>query len=203
MMTMPRIALCTALIGAAASLAGCAPSGSGAPGAAALTPKQAATLDKQLAGKTPGTPVKCLPNYRSMDSIRVSDDILLYRSGRNLVYRNTLKGSCPGLARDSDIMVVRQFGSSTCEGDFFYLVDRSSGKIVASPGFVVSDRTVAYVKAHPTGSVRFSGSLAPGAHLKSSVRITAIPDARGYGYVYLNDRPALVDTGSRTVVWVE
>ncbi|MBN9304839.1 MAG: hypothetical protein BGO82_10980 [Devosia sp. 67-54] len=84
-----------------------------------------------------------------------------------------------------------------------WIVDRSSGKIVASPGFVVSDRTVAYVKAHPTGSVRFSGSLAPGAHLKSSVRITAIPDARGYGYVYLNDRPALVDTGSRTVVWVE
>ena len=32
-----------------------------------------------------------------------------------------------GLARDSDIMVVRQFGSSTCEGDFFHLVDRSSG----------------------------------------------------------------------------
>lgn len=84
-----------------------------------------------------------------------------------------------------------------------WIVDRSSGKIVASPGFVVSDRTVAYVKAHPTGSIRFSGSLAPGAHLKSSVRITAIPDAGGYGYVYLNDRPALVDTGSRTVVWVE
>ena len=26
-----------------------------------------------------------------------------------------------------DIMVVRQFGTSTCEGDFFHLVDRSSG----------------------------------------------------------------------------
>lgn len=24
-------------------------------------------------------------------------------------------------------MVVRQFGASTCEGDFFHLVDRSSG----------------------------------------------------------------------------
>ena len=41
--------------------------------------------------------------------------------------RNDLKGSCPGLARDSDIMVVRQFGSSTCSGAFFHLVDRSSG----------------------------------------------------------------------------
>ncbi|WP_447751918.1 hypothetical protein [Sphingopyxis fribergensis] len=117
-----------ALIMAAAPLvASCAPAGSGEPGAAALTPKQAERLDKQLAGKVPGEPVKCLPNYRSTDTIRVSDSILLYRSGGNLVYRNDLKSSCPGLARDSDIMVVRQFGSSTCSGDFFHLVDRSSG----------------------------------------------------------------------------
>ncbi|WP_201022958.1 hypothetical protein [Sphingopyxis sp. H115] len=105
----------------------CAPSGSAEPGAAALTPKQAERLDKQLAGKVPGEPIKCLPSYRSTDTIRVSDSILLYRSGGNLVYRNDLKSSCPGLARDSDIMVVRQFGSSTCSGDFFHLVDRSSG----------------------------------------------------------------------------
>lgn len=108
-------------------VASCAPAGSGEPGAAALTPKQAERLDKQLAGKIPGEPLKCLPSYRSTDTIRVSDSILLYRSGSNLVYRNDLKSSCPGLARDSDIMVVRQFGSSTCSGDFFHLVDRSSG----------------------------------------------------------------------------
>ena len=108
-------------------LASCAGSGTAEPGASALSPKQAERLDKQLAGKVPGEPIRCLPNYRTSETIRISDDILLYRSGRNLVYRNTLKGSCPGLARDSDIMVVRQFGSSTCEGDFFYLVDRSSG----------------------------------------------------------------------------
>ncbi|WP_338424672.1 hypothetical protein [Sphingopyxis kveilinensis] len=107
--------------------AGCAPAGSGEPGAAALTPKQAERLDKQLAGKVPGAPLQCLPNYRSNSTIRVSDSILLYRASGNLVYRNDLKASCPGLARDSDIMVVRQFGSSTCAGDFFHLVDRSSG----------------------------------------------------------------------------
>ncbi len=101
------------LMGAALIMAGaplvasCAPAGSGEPGAAALTPKQAERLDKQLAGKIPGEPVKCLPSYRSTDTIRVSDSILLYRSGRNIVYRNDLKSSCPGLARDSDIMVVR------------------------------------------------------------------------------------------------
>lgn len=84
-----------------------------------------------------------------------------------------------------------------------WIVDTTTGKIVASPGFLVEDRAVAYVKAHPTTSITFSGQLAPGAKLKSGVKITAVPDADGYGYVYLNDRPALVDTGSRTVVWVE
>ncbi len=117
-----------ALIGLAVPLlAGCAPSGAAEAGAAALTPKQSERLDKQLAGKVPGEPVRCLPNYRTNETIRISDEILLYRSGGNLVYRNNLKGACPGLARDSDIMVVRQFGSSTCEGDFFHLVDRTSG----------------------------------------------------------------------------
>ena len=108
-------------------LASCAPGGSGEAGAAALTPKQIETLDKQLTGKEAGEPIKCLPSYRTTETIRVSDRILLYRANRNLVYRNDLRGSCPGLARDSDIMVVRQFGSSTCSGDFFHLVDRSSG----------------------------------------------------------------------------
>ncbi len=127
-MAKPKLICAAALMTAAAPLiASCAPAGSAEPGAAALTPKQAERLDKQLAGKVPGKPEKCLPSFRSTDTIRVSDSILLYRSGRNLVYRNDLKGSCPGLARDSDIMVVRQFGSSTCAGDFFHLVDRSSG----------------------------------------------------------------------------
>lgn len=108
-------------------LASCAPGGTAEPGAAALTPQQTQRLDKQLAGKVAGEPVRCLPSYRTNETIRISDEILLYRSGGNLVYRNNLKGSCPGLARDSDIMVIRQFGSATCEGDFFHLVDRTSG----------------------------------------------------------------------------
>lgn len=123
-----RKSIRAAIFAATASLlAGCAPAGSGEPGAAALTPRQAERLEKQLAGKLPGNPEKCLPSYRTNETIRVSDNILLYRASGKLVYRNDLRSSCPGLARDSDIMVVRQFGSSTCAGDFFHLVDRSSG----------------------------------------------------------------------------
>lgn len=117
-----------ALMAAASPLlASCAPTASGAAGAAALTPKQSKILEKQLADKVPGKPVRCITNTQNFSTIRVSDDILLYRSSGRLVYRNNLRSSCPGLARDSDIMVVRQFGSQTCEGDFFHLVDRSSG----------------------------------------------------------------------------
>ena len=118
-------------------LASCAASDSGAPRTEALTPKQAEQLDKQLAGKVAGEPVRCLPTSFSTDTIRISDNILLYRQSGRIVYRNDLKSSCPGLGRDSDIMVVRQFGSSTCSGDFFHLVDRSSG--IRGPTCVLGD----------------------------------------------------------------
>jgi hypothetical protein len=95
--------------------------------AAPLTPKQLQLAERQLGGKVAGAAQQCLPNSQRLEVVRVSDDMLIYRSSKNLVYRNDLRGTCRGLARDSDIMVVRQFGQSTCAGDFFHLVDRSSG----------------------------------------------------------------------------
>lgn len=109
-------------------VAGCAPAGSAEPGAAALSPKQAALLEKQLAGKVAGEPINCLQSSgRNFQTIRVSDDILLYRASGRLVYQNKLRGGCPGLGRDDDIMVIRSYGTGTCKGDFFHLVDRTSG----------------------------------------------------------------------------
>lgn len=128
-MTMPMRMAGAMLLAATPLLSACAPAGTAETGAGGLTPKQAATLQKELGGKVAGAPLRCLPGFRTSTSqtIRVSDTILLYRAGSNLVYRNDLKGACPGLARDSDIMVTRQYGSSTCSGDFFHLVDRSGG----------------------------------------------------------------------------
>lgn len=83
-----------------------------------------------------------------------------------------------------------------------WIVDKATMKIVYSPGFVVSEKVVAYAKAHPTTSIKITGDLAPGYRLGGDVKIIAMPEANGYGYVYLNDRPALVDTTTRTVVWV-
>ena len=127
--------------GVALSLGACAGDGwyGGVEGGATqskLTEKQAKTLNEQLAGKVAGEPVNCLSPADARSPIRVSDDIMLYRVSRNKVYRNDLNGSCPGLARDSDIMVTESFGSSQlCSGDQFKLLDRTSGMWTGSCSF--------------------------------------------------------------------
>ena len=92
-----------------------------------LTDKQSALLAKALKGKVAGEPVNCISDFNATNLIRVSDDILLYRVSGRLVYQNRLRSSCPGLARDSDIIVSEQFGSQKCRGDLLKLVDRTSG----------------------------------------------------------------------------
>lgn len=116
-----------AVIAAPTLLASCAAGDAGPSGEAALNPKQLALLEKNLEGKQAGDPVNCISNSGSPQLIKVSDDILLYRVSSRLVYRNDLQPSCPGLARDTDIMVTKVFGGQLCRGDIIRLVDRSSG----------------------------------------------------------------------------
>ena len=92
-----------------------------------LTEKQGITLAKQLDGKLAGAPQRCISDYNAANMIRVSDDILLYRVSGNLVYKNRLRGGCPGLSRDNDIIVSEQYGTQKCSGDLIRLVDRTSG----------------------------------------------------------------------------
>ena len=113
-----------------------------------LTEKQTERLDKELAGKLAGTPLNCISDFNATNMVRISDDILLYRVSRNLVYKNNLRSSCPGLARDNDIIVSEQFGGQKCRGDLLKLVDRTSG----IPGPVCSlGEFVPYRKAKNAG----------------------------------------------------
>lgn len=131
-------AACVALLGAA-TLAGCAAHDAQA-GAEALTPRQLALLEDNLGGKAAGEPQTCLPGPgRNVQTIRVSDDILLYRVSSNLVYRNDLNGGCPGLARDNDVIVTDIRGVGPCRGDIIRLVDRASG--IQGPSCVLGDFT--------------------------------------------------------------
>jgi hypothetical protein len=109
----------------AVGAASCAPMADSAP--KPLTDKQAKALSKELDGKLAGAPVNCISNFQGTNTIRVSDDILLYRVSGRLVYQNNLRGSCPGLGRDDDIIVTETFGGQYCNGDLIKLVDRSSG----------------------------------------------------------------------------
>ena len=84
-----------------------------------------------------------------------------------------------------------------------WIVSTSSGEIVASPGFVVPESAVAYVKANPTESITIDADVEPGFVVDADVDVVDIPEARGYAYFYVDDRPALVDARSRTVIWIE
>lgn len=123
---MPKLAA-IALLLPALLLSACTAKEGNVADAAPFTPKQLKQIERELGGKVAGQPLRCLSNFQNANVIRLNDSILLYRINGNLVYRNDLRGSCPGLARDGDVMVVRQFGNATCSGDFFHLVDRSSG----------------------------------------------------------------------------
>ena len=117
---------------------------------------------------------------------------------------------------DTDIDVGYQVGSDLTvhpiEGNdqfgYFYannrvfIVDMDTMTVVQSPGFVIPEDVVAYVEANPAPSVEFEGDLAAGVQLEGDIDIAAVPDYADYGYVYVDDRPALVDLDSRTVVWV-
>lgn len=83
-----------------------------------------------------------------------------------------------------------------------YIVDLTTRDIVQSPGYVVPNDTVSYVEANPTASIRIDGDVGAGFELSGDVQLSEIPDNRNYRYVYINDRPALVDANSRTVIWV-
>lgn len=117
---------------------------------------------------------------------------------------------------DTDITVGYQVGGDITvypiEGDdqfgYFYannrvyIVDMETMTVVQSPGFLIPEDAVAYVQANPSASVEFEGELAAGVTLGSDIQVAVIPDYPNYGYVYVQDRPALVDLDSRTIVWV-
>ena len=120
-------------------LSACAPMGGASTGAAALNPTQLALMERHLGGKVAGRPVSCIPSNSVDQTIRVSDSILLYRVSGRLVYKNDLRGTCPGLARDNDVIVSTVHGTGPCRGDIIHLVDRTSG--MQGPSCVLGDFT--------------------------------------------------------------
>lgn len=83
-----------------------------------------------------------------------------------------------------------------------YIVNLEDRTIVQSPGYIVPNDAVSYVEANPTPSVSIDGEVIAGFQVDADVPLSDVPDRRNYQYVYINDRPALVDAQTRTVIWV-
>jgi hypothetical protein len=117
---------------------------------------------------------------------------------------------------DSDLTVGAKIGDDVTihpiEGDDkfgyiyannrVYIVDLETRAVVQSPGYLIPNETVAFVEANPTASITVEGDIAPGFELGADVALVDIPENRTYKYVYINDRPVLVDASTHTVVWV-
>jgi Family of unknown function (DUF6491) len=114
------------LVTAPLALAGCM-AGDTDSAPAPIAAKEATLLAKELKGKVAGAPRNCVSNLGMSNIIRISDDMLLLRESGRLVYQNKLRGRCPGLVRDDDIIVTETYGGQLCRGDVLRLVDRTSG----------------------------------------------------------------------------
>ena len=62
-----------------------------------LTDKQTADLDKALAGKVAGEKMSCINREPQTNLTVISNNVVLYKVSRKLVYKNELIGSCNGL----------------------------------------------------------------------------------------------------------
>lgn len=86
------------------------------------TAKAETRLSRELAGKVAGTPVSCLPSFRSQDMVVIDDNTILFRNG-STVYRNDPPGGCSPLGRGNYTLVTKTSGSSLCRGDIGSVVD--------------------------------------------------------------------------------
>ncbi|RUT30370.1 DUF1236 domain-containing protein [Arsenicitalea aurantiaca] len=112
----------------------------------------------------------------------------------------------PGFVVDASVTVYPIEGDDQF-GYFYannrvYIVDLASREVVQSPGYAIPEASVAYIQANPRDAVIIEGDIAPGFVIDPAVELVPIPDDPAYAYVYINDRPALVDTWTRTVVWI-
>lgn len=98
-----------------------------APDARASSPRAQRELADALAGRTPGPPTRCIPNYRANQMQVIDDHTILFRDGRT-VYLQRPRGGCPGIAFGGRTLVTRKFGTSDlCDGDINHTVDLRTG----------------------------------------------------------------------------
>jgi hypothetical protein len=110
-------------------LSGCAAAPSGMP--SKYEASEQARLDKDLEGYTAGKPQNCVDLRDLGGPESYGESVLVFRSGRGLLYKNQVSGSCNNVGRH-EALITRPFGSQLCRGDIARTADLSAGMTTGS-----------------------------------------------------------------------
>lgn len=87
-----------------------------------------ARLTAALDGKVAGAKRRCIPSRDANGTESFGDKTLLFRAGRNLVYRNEIRGgSCGKIGNWNALVTIRHGSGDLCSGDIAYGADLVSG----------------------------------------------------------------------------
>lgn len=110
-----------------------------------------------------------------------------------------------GFVVPADVTIYPIVGDDTYgyvyANDRVWIVDLASRTLVQSPGYLVPQTSADYVMANPVAPAELDGDVVVGYVVPETVQLTAVPDS-SYSYIYIGDRPALVDSSTRTVIWL-
>ena len=93
----------------------------------------AVSVEKELAGLTPGRSSSCMPRFPS-SQVKAYGPTLIYTVGRGLKYRTDTAGGCERVGR-GDILITRSPQSQLCQGDIATTVDSASRTFSGSCSF--------------------------------------------------------------------
>ena len=85
--------------------------------------------------------------------------------------------------------------------DRVWIVDLETRALVQSPGYLVPQASADFVLSNPVAPVEVEGDVVVGYVVPENVELTPVPDS-SYSYIYIGDRPALVDNSTRAVIWL-
>ncbi len=66
----------------------------------------------------------------------------------------------------------------------------------------IPDDAITFIERNPVDTIMIDGPISRGMVIPDDIPLVEIPDQPRYSYVYVDQRPALIDTGTRRVVWV-
>jgi hypothetical protein len=103
------------------------------PDSAMRSPSGERAYQSLIAGKVPGRPLSCLPNYYSNNMTVIDGRNVAFSVGMRTVYLVRLTPGCDMIGSGTYALLSRQFGGQgTCRGDIQQVVDTMNHTNVGS-----------------------------------------------------------------------